>query len=62
MVLAHIVVFMLTVFVAVMGVKNKKKNILNQIILKPTIIFNKYLVYIKKFSCNLLLLKETYFC
>ena len=44
------------------GSKKQKKKILNQIILKPTIIFNKYLVYIKKFSCNLLLLKETYFC
>ena len=42
--------------------KQIKKSILNQIILKPTIIFNKYLVHIKKFSCNLLSLRETYFC
>ena len=49
MVLIYTVVFMLiTVFVAVMGVEIKK-IILNQIILKPTIIFNKYFVYQNEF-------------
>ena len=49
MVLIYIVVFMLiTAFVAVMGVETKK-NILNQINLKPTIIFNKYFVYQNEF-------------
>ena len=39
---------LITVFVAVMGVEIKK-IILNQIILKPTIIFNKYFVYQNEF-------------
>ena len=39
---------LITVFVAVRGVEIKK-IILNQIILKPTIIFNKYFVYQNEF-------------
>ena len=47
---------LITVLVAIMGV-GTKKIILTLIFLKPITIFNKGFAYIKKNSCNLLLLR-----
>lgn len=47
---------LITMLVAIMGV-GTKKIILTLIFLKPITIFNKGFAYIKKNSCNLLLLR-----